>query len=156
MSDRSTDHATFAIERVYSASPARVFAAWADPQAKRSWFGPTESSKGEHSLDFGVGGSERLTVKAPDGSLYTFEASYRDIVEDVRIVYSYEMYRDETRISVSVATIEFEPSGEQTRLTFTEQGVFLDGQDTPAEREHGTRPLLEALAAHLERELARG
>jgi hypothetical protein len=27
----------------------------------------------------------------------------------------------------------------------TEQGVFLDGADTPAEREHGTREMLEKL-----------
>jgi uncharacterized protein YndB with AHSA1/START domain len=39
MSDRSLAHATFAIERVYDASPARVFEAWADPVAKRRWFG---------------------------------------------------------------------------------------------------------------------
>jgi len=31
----------------------------------------------------------------------------------------------------------------------TEQGVFLDGLDTPAEREHGTRELLDTLATHL-------
>jgi hypothetical protein len=37
-----------------------------------------------------------------------------------------------------------------TKLRFTEQGVYLDGHDTPASREHGTRELLEALAAELD------
>jgi uncharacterized protein YndB with AHSA1/START domain len=31
MTPRSTEHATFTIERTYDAAPERVFAAWADP-----------------------------------------------------------------------------------------------------------------------------
>jgi uncharacterized protein YndB with AHSA1/START domain len=34
MSPRSATHATFVIERTYDATPARVFAAWADRSAK--------------------------------------------------------------------------------------------------------------------------
>jgi uncharacterized protein YndB with AHSA1/START domain len=34
MSKRSVHHATFVIERDYAASPARVFAAWAEPKTK--------------------------------------------------------------------------------------------------------------------------
>jgi len=56
MSDRSVAHATFAIERVYDASPARVFEAWSDPVAKKRWFGP-EDTKGSYELDFRIGGS---------------------------------------------------------------------------------------------------
>lgn len=156
MSERSTIHATFVIERAYDASPTRVFDAWADPQAKASWFGPAEAGKGEHSLEFAVGGRERLTVSTPDGTLYTYEARYQDIVDGARIVYVYEMHRGDTRISVSLATVEFEAAGTGTRLTFTEQGVFLDGHDTPAEREHGTRPLLAALETYLAQGVARG
>jgi hypothetical protein len=39
---RSTQHATFDIERVYDASPAQVFGAWAGAAAKAKWFGPSE------------------------------------------------------------------------------------------------------------------
>jgi uncharacterized protein YndB with AHSA1/START domain len=35
---RSIQHATFAIERTFEATPAQVFAAWADPAAKARWF----------------------------------------------------------------------------------------------------------------------
>lgn len=51
---------------------------------------------------------------------------------------------------MSVATIEFEAVADTTRLTLTEQGVFLDGLDAPAEREHGTNAMLDALASHLQ------
>lgn len=73
---------------------------------------------------------------------------------DQRIVYTYDMHLDETRISVSLATVEFEPAGAGTRLVFTEQGAFLDGLDTPAQREQGTGELLDALGGELRREPA--
>jgi uncharacterized protein YndB with AHSA1/START domain len=150
VSDRSTTHATFVIERTYDAQPSRVWRAWADPDEKLRWFGPQELRKPEHELEFRVGGLERMTVQAPDGALYTYVARFQDIVEGQRFIHTYEMYRDEARISVSVATVELVAEGAGTRLTLTEQGAFLDGLDTPAEREHGTRELLEALAAALE------
>ena len=45
-----------------------------------------------------------------------------------------------------MATIELTPADQGTMLTVTEQGVFLDGLDTVAQREHGTRVLIEQLA----------
>ena len=51
---------------------------------------------------------------------------------------------------MSVATVEFLDQGASTRLILTEQGVFLDGHDTAAQREEGTRGLLGSLARFLE------
>lgn len=64
---------------------------------------------------------------------------------DERIVYGYSMDAGGTLISVSVTTVEFAPTADGTKLTFTEQGVFLDGGDTPAIREKGTNELLDQL-----------
>lgn len=41
--------------------------------------------------------------------------------------------------------------GAGTRLTYTEQSAFLDGQDQPEGPEQGCKELLEALARKLER-----
>ena len=86
--------------------------------------------------------------------MFTYDALYYDIVEDERIVIAYEMHMDDARISVSLATVEFSPAGTGTRLLLTEQGAFLDGHDTPAQREHGTGELLDSLGAALERQPA--
>jgi len=59
------------------------------------------------------------------------------------------MFADAARISVSVATVEFQSVGAVTRLVLTEQGVFLDGHATTAQREEGTRSFLESLAGSL-------
>jgi uncharacterized protein YndB with AHSA1/START domain len=152
MTERSVEHATFAVRRTYDASPARVFAAWADPAAKARWFGDPDQGADDFELDFRVGGREFNRGTAPDGHHYTFEARYEDIVPDERIVYSYDMHLDETRISVSLATVELKPAGAGTRLIFTEQGAFLDGHDRPQLREQGTGSLLDALGEELERE----
>jgi len=81
--------------------------------------------------------------------MHFFNAVYQDIVPDQRIVYSYELLFGETRVSVSLATIEFLAENGGTRLVMTEQGAFFDGHDTSATREHGTGELLDALGAAL-------
>jgi uncharacterized protein YndB with AHSA1/START domain len=60
------------------------------------------------------------------------------------------MLLDGTRISVSVATAEFKPESDGTRLVYTEQSAFLDGHVMPTEREQGMGSLLDSLAEWLQ------
>ena len=61
------------------------------------------------------------------------------------------MVLEETRISVSLATVEFTPVGDSgTRLVFTEQGAFLDGHEAPARRTQGMGSLLDALGKEVQ------
>jgi uncharacterized protein YndB with AHSA1/START domain len=147
MNERSIEHAAFVVERVYDASPDRVFAAWSDAEAKARWYGGPD---GEYELDFRVGGWERGRGTLPDGREYIFQALYQDIVPGRRIVYTYDMLLDGTRISVSVATAEFKSERDGTRLVFTEQGAFLDGHEMPARREQGMGSLLDSLGQWLQ------
>ena len=144
-------HDTFVVERTYAIPVDTVFRAWAEPARKARWFAGSADALGAgYGLDFRVGGHELWRNGPPDGPVYTYDSEFRDIVPDQRIVYTYEMHAGEDRISVSVATVEFLPDGGSTRLVLTEQGVFLDGHDTSAQREEGTRSLLESLGAVLE------
>jgi len=148
--ERSVTHATIIVERIYDASPARVFAAWADPAVKLRWFaGPDDWELGDYELDFRVGGRERISGRPPGGPVHIYDAIYRDIVPDQRIVLTYDMSLDETRISVSLATVELKPVAASTRLTYTEQGAYPDGHDVPDLREQGMGTLLDALGAEL-------
>lgn len=150
MTDRSTQHATFVIERSYAASPARVFAAFSDPNAKARWFeGPAEWDKGRHEFEFRIGGRERISSGPKGGPVHAFDARYHDIVPNERIVYAYDMSLDDKRISVSLATVELRQEGAGTRLVFTEQAAYLDGYDDAGSREQGTRGLLDKLDAAL-------
>ena len=153
MTQRSVTHATFVLERTYAASPARVFKAWADPEIKARWFrGPEEWSRGKYELDFRIGGRERLAGGPQGGTVHLYKAMYQDIVPDERIIIAYDMHLDDRRISVSLLTVELKPDGKGTRLTFTEQGAFLDGWDETAGRERGSAGLLDKLGRELERQ----
>ena len=145
MNERSIQHATFVIERTYGVSPTRVFAAWAHPEAKAQWFPKPDE------FDFRVGGRE-FKRGSHEGAIYTYDASYQDIVPGQRIVYTYSLDRDETRISISVTTVEIKEAATGTMLLYTEQGAFLDGEDRPEDREHGTQIFLDALGEVLQRE----
>ena len=152
MSRRSTLHDSFTIERHYAASPARVFAAFADQSIKATWFGCVEGWEvAEHTIDFRVGGRELWRGGPVGGMEHRNDTVYHDIVPNERIVWSYSMQLGEKRISVSLTTVELRQDGTGTRLIFTEQGVFLDGYDGAAEREHGTRELLDSLERALQR-----
>jgi uncharacterized protein YndB with AHSA1/START domain len=143
-------HDTFVIERTYAVPVTQVFQAWADPILKARWFaGSADALEAGYELDFRVGGYEVNRGGPPGGPIYTYESQFRDIIPEQRIVYTYEMSADENRISVSVATVQFHGQDAMTRLVLTEQGVFLDGHDTVAQREEGTRSLLDSLAALL-------
>lgn len=150
MSERTATHATFVIERTYPVSPARVFQAFSDPEAKRHWFAGPGETRGE--MDFRTGGRETASGAFPDGTIHRFDALYYDIVPGERTVFSYDMHLDQRRISVSLTTIEIAPQGSGTRLTFTEQGAFLDGYDDVGSRERGTIELLDQLGAYLSRQ----
>jgi uncharacterized protein YndB with AHSA1/START domain len=153
MTSRTVTHHSFTIERELPHAPARVFAAWADPKQKAAWFAAPQSLCTEviREQDFKVGGKERLKGQWNTGKTSDFHCVYQDIVRDRRIVYSYNMYVNDEKLSVSLATIEFEPSGKGTKLILTEQGAYFDGnQDGGPSREQGTRGLVEMLAKYLD------
>ncbi len=149
-------HDTFTIERTLAAPPARVFAAFSTEEAKHSWFGGGDGwEQGPTAFDFRVGGHEKDVGTHASGFTSRMELTYFDIVDDERIVYTYEMYIDDNKMSVSVASIEFHPDGTGTRLVMTEHGVYVDGEvDGPAGRFEGTNGLLDALTTYVDAQVA--
>jgi uncharacterized protein YndB with AHSA1/START domain len=152
----SVTHADFTIDRQYDCTPSQTFSAFADPELKGRWFAVPESFENRvWELDFRVGGGEVNSGGPAGGSVHTFRSRYHDIVTDERIVFAYDLLLDDRLMSTSLTTIQLFPAEAGTRLLFTEQGAFFDGLDDPAEREHGTGKLLDALGAHLTAEASR-
>jgi uncharacterized protein YndB with AHSA1/START domain len=148
---RSVVHATFHLERTYDAPAARVWLALTNEAAKQKWFGGAPGSWEllERHMDVRVGGTERLKGRWDGGVVSTFDATYHDVVDNERLVYSYVMHLGDKKISVSLATMQLKAQGAKTTLMVTEQGAFLDGYDDAGSREDGTSHLLDALGASL-------
>jgi uncharacterized protein YndB with AHSA1/START domain len=157
MTDRSiptaqqlTTHGSFALERTYPVPPSRVFEAFRDPALKRRW--SVEADDGEvleHKLDFRVGGREITRFRFGKGSEIHSDTSFEDIVPDSRIVLVFRMRIDGRLASVAMTTVELVPTDGGTQLTYTEQGVFVDGLHNNDVAEHGTGVLLQRLGETL-------
>ncbi|MFO0668664.1 MAG: SRPBCC domain-containing protein [Polyangiaceae bacterium] len=149
---------TFTLERLLDASPARVYETLSVPEVKARWFaGPREAWVEEsRTMDFRVGGKERVAGRHQGGLTSLFDAQYLDIVPGERVVYVYDMHVNGRKISTSLATFEVLPEGAKTRLRLTEQGVYYfdpDGKATYApdgpevSRRRGTEGLMDQIAA---------
>ena len=148
--ERSQTHATFVIERNYPVPVSAVWHALSDNDARDQWFGGgAEFAAHEKSHDFRVGGQATEEGQWHGGPRSRFRSTYTDIVDQQRIVFTYDMWVDDRHMSTSLTTIALEPDGDGTRLTYTEQGVHLDGLDTVEGREEGTRGLLDLLGSFL-------
>ena len=150
--ERSHTHATFVIERSYPVPVSAVWHALSNNEARDQWFGGgPEFDVQEKSHDFRVGGHGVEAGQWRGGPSSRFLSTYTDIVNQQRMIFTYDMWVDERHMSTSLTTIVVEPDEDGTRLTYTEQGVHLDGLDTVDGREEGTRGLLDKLGSFLEK-----
>ena len=150
MSEYSTVHSTFSVERTYEASPARVFAAWSDPKARLQWEAIGDNFTTTYTQnDFRVGGRDVSKFDFGKSDQYVADARYEDIVKDCRIVYAYTMSHNERRISSSLTTISLTPVAEGTHVVLTEQITILDGGDKVEYRQAGIAGQLDQLGVFL-------
>jgi uncharacterized protein YndB with AHSA1/START domain len=153
VSERTVRHDTVVIERNFRASPVRVFAAWADPNAHGLWNVPGDDwGIADYENDFRVGGRERKRFGPKGDPTLSTDGCYLDIVPEARIVSAGTMQEGNTRISATLCTVELLPQGSGTRLILTDQSAFLDGRETPTARKSGWGEILNRLEAQLSRE----
>ncbi|NYE93902.1 uncharacterized protein YndB with AHSA1/START domain [Psychromicrobium silvestre] len=148
--ERSQVHATFVVEREYPAPIEQVWRALSDNEARDHWFGGGSAfDTEEKSHDFRVGGHGVEAGQWHGGPKSRFFSTYTDIIDQQRMVFTYDMWVDDQHLSTSLTTIAVETQGSGTLLTYTEQGVHFDGLDSVEGREEGTKGLLDILGSYL-------
>jgi uncharacterized protein YndB with AHSA1/START domain len=148
--NETVTHRTFSIERTYPVSPARVFAAFADPVVKRRWFVDGEGwDIDEYTSDFRIGGHEISRFRFEGGPPISNDTLYLDIVPEQRLIFSYTMALSGAIFSASLATITFAATDAGTRMVYTEQGTFIGDPEQAVGRETGCQELLDKLGAEL-------
>lgn len=145
-----TVHATVVVERDLAAPPARVFAAWADPDQRRQWDIPSAGwVVAEQRQDFHVGGEEYSRFGPAEDPQFISKGFYLDIVPNARIVSAGTMHFRDQRSSSTLCTVELTPHGKGTRLKITDQSAYLGGGEAPSDRDAGWNEIADKLVAFL-------
>jgi uncharacterized protein YndB with AHSA1/START domain len=107
------------LKRRFKAPPAKVFAAWTDPEKVKRWMGPGEVKVVLAENDVRAGGRYRWLMQAPDGKRHDVGGVYRDIVADQKLVFTWT-WKTEPELE-SLVTVTFKPDGDGTLLTLTHE-----------------------------------
>lgn len=146
----SVRHDTLVLERDYAASPERVFAAWADPEARKRWSVPDGTGLEFIHTDFRTGGTDVFRCGAIGNLEWHGDAQYMEIVPDRRVISAERMSLHGVRASVNLLTAEFKPKEAGTHLLVTIQIAALDGSDMLEGFRDGWREILGKLAHEVE------
>jgi len=149
----SVEHGQLTVERDYAYPLERVYAAWTTAEAKSRWFAQGDDDfidrQQEYSLDFRVGGTERVSAQLKSGKKLEIETRFWDIVPNERIVATYDVLIGGRRLSVSLWSVVFVPTETGTKLITVEDGAFLDGLDNAESRREGVEWDMDHLETYL-------
>ena len=116
-------HHQFEFEVGFEAPPSAVYGAFASTDARRRWF-RLPGSGATYEQDFRPGGGEvaHSSMVMPDGheERLDYRSRFVDLVQDARLVYTYESSVNEVVRWASLVTVELEPVDAGTLLRWTE------------------------------------
>ena len=112
--------------RTFDAGPEVVYRAWTDPKVIGKWFAPLEMTTPIAEVDLRVGGKYRIGMKSPDGELYVATGTYREIIPNEKLVFTWRWESEPSDISDTLVTVEFKKSGEHTQLVFTHENFATE------------------------------
>jgi uncharacterized protein YndB with AHSA1/START domain/predicted enzyme related to lactoylglutathione lyase len=109
------------IKRRLNVAPAKVFAAWTDPQKMMRWIGPANVTRCEVRNDLREGGRYDIKVHA-DNEEHNVGGVYREIVPDEKLVFTWAWYSTPERESLVTVTIK--PDGDGSLMTLHHEQFF--------------------------------
>src|SRR5579872_7347022 len=133
------------IKRRFDAPPAKVFAAWIDPEKVKRWMGPGEVKALSVESDPRTGGRYRWLMKAPDGEEHDVSGVYREVIQDRKLVFTWAWKSTPER--ESLVTVDIKPDGDGSVMTLTHEQFFdADARDR---HQHGWTGAMEKLEKYL-------
>lgn len=122
MSVRSEVKPSLTLKRRLKAPPAKVFAAWTDPEKVKRWMGPGEIAVVRAESDPRTGGGFRWEMKSPGGENHDVSGTYREVVANEKLVFTWTWKSTPER--ESLVTVLLRPDGDGTLLTLTHEQLF--------------------------------
>ena len=115
---------SLALQRRLHARPAKVYAAWTDPEKIARWFGPSQVKAGsvQAEIDLRTGGHYRIAFDMMDGQHHQVGGIYREVVPNQRLVFSWAWHSTPER--ESLVTVALKSDGDGTLLTLQHEQLF--------------------------------
>jgi len=114
--------------RRIKAAPAKVLAAWTDPEKVKHWMGPGDVKVLSVESDPRVGGRFRWVMQSPNGEIHDVSGVFREVVPDQKLVFTWAWKSTPER--ESLVTVSVKPEGDGTLLTLTHEQFFdADARD---------------------------
>ncbi len=134
-SSRTADTAPLelVISRLIDAPRALVFKAWTQQEHAARWWGPQGFTIVSCRLDATQGGTYRVSMRSPEGTVHTKRGIYREVVAPERLVLTYAWEDDAGNPGHEMhITVTFEAQGRKTLLTLRHTGF----EDIPERDSH--------------------
>jgi len=110
------------IKRRFNAPPAKVFAAWIDPEKVKRWMGPGEVKVLSAESDPRTGGRYRWLMQAPNGEEHDMSGVYREVIPNEKLVFTWAWKSTPER--ESLVTLTFKADGDGTLFTMMHEQFF--------------------------------
>ena len=115
MSQTHDTHTTVSTERVLSAPPRKVFAAFEQPEQLAQWWGPKGFTNTFEQFEFKLGGRWVFVMHDPNGANYLNESVFREIQPDTKIVIEH-VVKPWFKLTVTLTAL-----GDQTHLAWVQE-----------------------------------
>jgi uncharacterized protein YndB with AHSA1/START domain len=146
MATQTATKPSLTIKRRLKAPPAKVFAAWTDPEKVKGWMGPGEVEVLAVECERRAGGRYRWLMRAQSGEDLDVSGVYREFVPDRKLVFTWAWKSTPER--ESLVTVDLKPDGDGTLLTLTHEQFFdEDARDRHRQGWEGAINKLEKFVA---------
>lgn len=119
----SVTRPSLTFKRRLHAPPAKVYAAWTEPEKIVRWFGRADARPDSFAaeVDARIGGRFRVRF-ATQAEDYEVGGVYREVVPNRKLVFSWAWHSTPER--ELLVTVELRPDGDGTLLTLTHEQLF--------------------------------
>jgi uncharacterized protein YndB with AHSA1/START domain len=105
------------------AKPENVFEAWTRPELM-NWYCPEDMKVISAEADVRVHGNYRVSMRAGNGQVYTFDGVYEEIVPNRKLVFTHRW--EEAEPLETHVTVEFAAAKGGTELTIQQDGIATE------------------------------
>lgn len=145
MATQATTKPSLTLKRRIKAAPAKVLAAWTDPEKVKHWMGPGDVKVLSVESDARVGGRFRWVMQSPNGEVHDVSGVFREVVPDQKLVFTWAWKSTPER--ESLVTVLLKPDGDGTLLTVTHEQFF--DEEARHAHQHGWNGALDKMEKFL-------